>query len=172
MNLDCVSFYINLQGAVMQLYSCIFSKFSKLPYNWENWEIFANFELTNFQTWISDSWQNFEWNFCATHIWCLVTLIGPGGQWGHLTPEHWLYQISTRNCARNKNILFKNFDTQNQPKFLSFLSFEGFPLFFWIWKFKRQEVFGLKMLTQLESFLDASRPPGGSNGGQLYINVL
>ena len=36
--------------------------------NWENWEILANFNSTNLKTWFSDSWQNFEWNFGATHF--------------------------------------------------------------------------------------------------------
>ena len=41
--------------------------------NWENWEIFANFDSTNLKTWFSDSWQNFEWNFGATWYGCLLT---------------------------------------------------------------------------------------------------
>ena len=47
--------------------------------NWENWEIFANFHFTNFKTWFSDSWQNFEWNFGATHILVLGTYMAPRG---------------------------------------------------------------------------------------------
>ena len=42
--------------------------FPKFHYNWENWEIFANFCSRNILNWFSDSWQNFEWNFGATHI--------------------------------------------------------------------------------------------------------
>ena len=40
--------------------------FPKFLYNWENWELFANFSSRKFLFWFLEFWQTFEWNFGAT----------------------------------------------------------------------------------------------------------
>ena len=58
--------------------------FGEFPFNWENWEIFANSFSRNFWTWFSDSWENFERIFGATCFLVFSDLSDPPrGHGGH-----------------------------------------------------------------------------------------
>ena len=89
--------------------------FPKFLYNWENWEIFANFISRNFLSWFLDSWQTFEWNFGATCHKLFFDLLWPqfSQQWWNLG-KIWIWQMKMLKILQLFHpILFHSSEPEN-----------------------------------------------------------
>ena len=87
--------------------------------NWENWEIFANFESTNLLDFRIPG-KILSEIFVQLIFWCLVTLVTPqGGHFRSINNHIMSHQNFTQNFTRNPKIKFNFFKIEKLQKILS-----------------------------------------------------